>query len=141
VTRGSESPCKWLILVGVTLAAICVLVTISRRAVGPLPVPVLRAAAPTGASVCRGTIVSIEIDDKALSDKLRWHDSLWVVTVRPDNERSGSAPWREMRFSMHSPSMRGFRRVGERVEVYDDSRRGVWATPYPSATGRVSVPR
>jgi hypothetical protein len=141
VRPGSESPWKWLILLGMMLATICVCIAIDRRPAVPLPVPVLRDAASNGSPICRGVIVSIEIDDTALSNKLRRHNSHWVVTVRRDDEPSGGAPGREMRFSMHSPSTSGFRRVGERVEVYDDDRRGVWATPYPSPTGRVTRPR
>jgi hypothetical protein len=97
---------------------------------GRTPVPVVQAAATTGNPICHGTIVSIEVDGPALSDKLGRHNSLWVVTIRPDNEPSGEAPARVMRFSMHSPSMNGFRRVGERIEIYEDDRRGVWAIPY-----------
>jgi hypothetical protein len=132
---------KWLIMVGVMLAGVCVCLAISRAQVARLPVPALRGAASTGTPICRGTIVSIDIDDAALSDKLHRDDSLWVVTVQPGRDPSGGAPRREMRFTMHSPSMMGFRRVGERVEVYCDDRGWVWATPYPSGTGPVIVPK
>ncbi len=116
-----------------------------RRTVGAAALAVLMLApaagvvwlaAPPATPICRGTIMSIEIDNPALRDKLRRHDSLWVVTVRPDDPLPGSAPGRNMRFTMHSPSMSGFTRVGERVEVYSGDGRGLSATPCPPGTGR-----
>jgi hypothetical protein len=98
-------------------------------------------AAPITTPICRGTIVSIEIDKTVLRDKLRSHDSLWVVTVQPDDQLSGSAPGREMRFTMHSPSTSGFTRVGERVEVYRGDDRGLRTTPCPPRTGRLAKPQ
>jgi hypothetical protein len=139
--RRSESLRKSIVILVVMLGAVSVCAVIGRRPMARLPVPVIRAAATTGTPICHGTIVSIEIDGTALPDKLRRDNSLWVVTVRPDAEPSGEAPGRVMRFSMHSPSMNGFRSVGERVEVYEDDRWGVWAIPYASGIERVTVPR
>jgi len=116
-----------------------------RRTVGAAALAVLMLAQaagcvglddPPATPIGRGTIVSIEIDETALRDKLRRHNSLWVVTIRPDDHLSGRAPGRDMRFTMHSPAMYGFSRVGQRVEVYSGDGRGLRATPCPPGTLR-----
>src|ERR1700722_2792072 len=127
VTPGSRSPREGLIMLAVMLATLCACAVINRGPAVPPPRSVRGAAAPPATPICRGTIVSIAIDETALRDELRRHNSLWVVTIRPDDRLLGSAPGREMRFTMHSPAMSGFRRVGERVEVYSDDGRGLRA--------------
>jgi hypothetical protein len=131
-TPAPGNPRKWIATVGVMLALTCAYVVMAYGPVTPAPKPALPAARSAGL-ICRGTIVSIEIDDTALRDKLRRHDSLWIVTVRTDDDPSGNAPGRDMRFTMHSPSMCGFRKVGEHVEV-DDGGMGLRATPCPPGT-------
>ena len=98
-----------------------------------LPPSAARPAAP----ICRGTIVSIEIDNTALSDKLKRQRQPVGCHGWPDSAPSGGGPARDIRFTMHSPSMSGFSKVGEHVQVYGGEDREVSTVPCPIGTGDI----
>lgn len=119
---------KWFVMLCVVLALLCAYFVINLALESPLSPSASASPAATpapspflgaGARICRGTVVSIDINAEAIRDKLRNHNRLWIVTVQPDPDASNAVPPPKMQFMMHSPSQCGFRNVGDHVDVFN----------------------
>jgi hypothetical protein len=73
-TEAPTSFGKWLVMYGAMLTMMTAFVVTGRRAL-PLPNASVSTAVPPGTLVCRGTVVSIELNSAALSDEIRSRES------------------------------------------------------------------
>jgi hypothetical protein len=121
---------KWLITIVVMLTLICTAIAVGRRSLPPPPRPAKATPDLPGHPSCRGTILSIQLATELPSTKPGRHEKFWIVTVRPD-VASGGVPGANSTFKVHSPSMSGFRKIGEHVEVYSSGSGDLSAIPCP----------